>query len=146
MPRASDAALGFKRMGADAIEVCVPISVVELVLTLASTVCESFAELSTRIDESVAFDDPLVCLERQMTIEATCATVLSTGAQHVLTDDQAEAWLKVLSMGLALSVARFGVTDDASVERLDEQQTALVSLLQMLQVILIDALDAEVHE
>jgi hypothetical protein len=104
----------------------------------------AYSRICGPINVAVDYDDPLVILERQMAIDSLCTSVRESIALDELTDDQAEAWLQVLSMTMAMLASRFAIVDEDYAESLDEDQRAVVALTQALQWGLVEALEATV--
>ncbi len=92
------------------------------------------------LEETAEDDDPLVTLERQSSIEEICALVEATARNERLTDDEADAWMKVLSLTLAIRAGQLGLTGDDDPERLDASESEQIRFLQALLVLLVDAL------
>lgn len=101
----------------------------------------AFTRLYGRLDESAEHDDPLVTLERQTVIDELCRTVTESARKERLSDAEADAWLRVLGMAVALEAATAGLATDDDVERLDPVRTRLLDLLRSLQVLLAQSLD-----
>ena len=78
-------------------------------------------------------DDIFATLEREMKVDALCELVSSSADKSVLSEEEADAWLKVLSMTCSGLAANFGIGDESDLDRLDwveEQQLRLVQALQ----------------
>jgi hypothetical protein len=105
----------------------------------------AYSRICGPINVAVDYDDPLVVLERQMAIDSLSAVVHATSECAELTDDQAEAWLQVLSMMLAVAASRFAIVDEDYADSLDEAQRNTVGLIQALQWGLVDALETEIE-
>jgi hypothetical protein len=143
---------GFIRVGPDAIVVDLPLELREFVDKLASDIEGIVSDPTTSahdricgpINVSVDYDDPLTTLEREMGIGQLCSTVHESKALSVLNDEQAESWLKVISLSLSAVAARLSIVDEQTLEAVqsrDPQATQVLALLQTLQSILCAALD-----
>lgn len=122
-------------------------SVVSSSAELVETILNSpdspgYSRISGPIDVAVDYDDPLVALERQMAMESLTEMVVRTSQAEILTPEEAEAWLKVLSMACVALASSLGVIDEESLNRLDPGVKAHLGLFQALQSQLLSVLDA----
>lgn len=69
------------------------------------------------------------------------ATVTATWRSAHLDRDQGEAWLQVLGMALSGRAGRLGLTTEDQVDTLGRRDRAALELIQVLQVLLVQALD-----
>ena len=100
-----------------------------------------FGRLYRPIDGSAVFDDPLATLERQTAIDATCRAVIDSAQQKALSDAEAEAWLRMLGMAVAITAANAGVKTEDDLDRLDPKVSRFLDLLRSLQLLLVGGLD-----
>ncbi len=105
-----------------------------------------FARLYPPLDESADDDPPLATLERQMAIDRLCDTVHESCRADRITDEQAEAWMKVLGMAAALAAANAGIRTEADAEAMAPDLSALVDFLRALQVMLAVVLDPSLED
>jgi hypothetical protein len=105
-----------------------------------------FARLYNPLDESAVDDAPLATLERQMAIDRLCDTVHESCRAERITDEQAEAWMKVLGMAAALAAANAGIRTEADTEAMAPDLSALVDFLRALQVMLAVGLDPSLED
>ena len=105
-----------------------------------------FARLYTTSDESGVGDAALATLERQMAIDRLCDTVHESCRAERITDEQAEAWIKVLGMATALAAANAGIRTEADAEAMAPDLSALVDFLRALQVMLAVVLDPSLED
>lgn len=139
-----------RRTGPDAIALDLPPWVRELVADAADRVqhtaaqpgTAAFARLFAPIDESADVDDPLAVLARQTMLDERAAAVAGSAAQGVISDAQAEAWLQVLSLYLAVRAAELGVRTEEERDALAPEAQAGFDAVHALQLALIVALDA----
>ncbi len=97
----------------------------------------------SRVDADEEHEDPIVTLERQSALDRVLATVTATEGNDRLSDAEAEAWLEVLSLALAVEADRLKLVGDDDVERLGGKELDHLRMLQMLQAMLVVALEAE---
>jgi hypothetical protein len=102
----------------------------------------AYGRLFGHVDEGHPTDDPAVVLTRQLMIDDITASVLSSAAKSSISDDEAEAWLALLGMTVAVHAAELGVRSDEARDALGPGDRAFIAALQHLQLCLIDALDA----
>ncbi|MGH9087678.1 MAG: hypothetical protein ACRDYZ_06130 [Acidimicrobiales bacterium] len=105
-----------------------------------------YGRLYARIDESTTTDDPLVTLERQTAIDDVCRAVAGTAGEARLSDGDAEAWLKMLGMAVALTSATAGIRTDEDLEMAGNDLSQLLDLLRSLQVWLAFSLDPSIED
>lgn len=101
----------------------------------------AFGRLYGQLDETANIDDPLLRLERQRAIDDLCAMVVESANENRLSDIQAEAWLRVLGMGVSLIAANAEVHVDEDLKRLDRKGAHMLDLLRSLQLLLAYSLD-----
>ena len=101
----------------------------------------AFARLYGQLDESAVHGDPLVTLERQTVIDEVCRIVTESARKDRLSDAEADAWLRVLGMAVALVAATAGLATDDDVERLDPGRARHLDLLRSLQLLVAQSLD-----
>lgn len=102
-----------------------------------------FARLFARVDESAAEEDPAITLSRQMLLDSVVSTVIGSTRKRLISDEEAEAWLKVLGMTLARRAAELHVTTDEARASLSKEEGAMIGLVQALQLSLMAVLDTE---
>jgi hypothetical protein len=138
-----------RRLGTDAIEIDLPRSVIEILRDSAHELQHAMDQpdspavgrLLAQVDESAEHDDPVVTLSRQTAIDETIVTVLSSWHKRVLSDAEAESWLRLLGLVLSVRAAELGVHTEgerAAISRSDER---FFQLVYVLQLALIEALD-----
>ena len=141
----------FRREAAGVIEVNLPPAVSDVLVRAAEQLqatvevprSPGFARLFARVDESTADEDPAITLSRQMLLDRVASTVIGSAGKRMITDDEADAWLKVLGMTLARHAAELHVTTDADRASLSKEDGAMIDLIQALQVSLMIVLDTE---
>jgi hypothetical protein len=142
---------GFSRQSAATIGVELPGSLLRFLDKCAKSLVQlaetpndpAYSRLCGPINVAVDYDDPLATLERQMTIESVSNAVVASIDSKVLSDEQAEMWLQVLSMSLAVAASRLGIVDDDYADHLDPNQKEVLELIQAMQWSLVEALEAE---
>jgi hypothetical protein len=145
-----EVAVRIARAGDGVIEVDLPDVLHRFVLLAAEAVRASAGDpgsaghrrLFGRIDEGADRDDPLATLARQVAIEGAGTAVERTWRSTRLTDDEAEAWLRVLSMALSLRAGELELAVEEDLDALDPRQRAYLEVFQVLQALLVEALDA----
>ncbi len=96
-----------------------------------------------RVDADEEHDDPFVTLERQSALDGVLATVAATEGHDRLSQAEAEAWLEVFSLALAVEADRLKIAGDDDMERLGAKELDHLRLLQTLQAMLVVALVGE---
>lgn len=109
--------------------------------TVEAPASAGYRRLYGRLDEGGAPDDPLVTLQRQTAIDELCRIVVASSRHRRLTDEEAEAWIKVLGLAVAMTTAEAGVHTDADLHKLDARRAEALDVLRWLQVELAFALD-----
>lgn len=140
----------FIRAGVDRVVVQLPESVVEFLRVAAERLRRveeepgtiAFARLFGQVDAERAADDPAVVLSRQLMIDDVAGSVTASCDKPVISDVEAEAWLELLGMTVAMRAAELGVHSEEARDTLGEDDRAFIAVLQHLQLCLIDALDA----
>lgn len=105
-----------------------------------------FGRLYGPLDESAETDDPLLRLERQSSVEGICGTVTESAHRRELSDAEAEAWLRMLGMAVAVVAADAGIQTEGDLERLDPDRSRLLDLLRSLQLLLARSLDPDLSD
>jgi hypothetical protein len=131
------------------IEVHLPSAVTDLVADAAAAITRAgdqpasaaFRRLFAHIDDSESDDDPAFVLARQLMVDDVVSTVVASARKQVITQDEAEAWLKVLGMTLARHAAELGLRTEEDRAALRRRDQALLTVLQAVQLGLIDALE-----
>lgn len=139
----------FRRVAPGVIEVNLSAEVLDVLVwaaeqlhaTVALPGSLGFARLFARVDESAAIEDPAVTLSRQLMLEDIASIVTESAHKRLISDDEAEAWFKVLGMTLARRAAELHVTTDEARASLSDAQGAMIGLVQVLQLHLITVLD-----
>jgi hypothetical protein len=140
----------FTRDG-DAILVALPLHLVDqlgvFAKVVATTVQDSAApgydRICSPVDPTVLDDDPLARLERQCAVTGVSDVMLASLHSTSLTVEEAEAWLRVLTMFAAVFASVVGVETDEDRAVLGEGPSYILGLLQVLQCSLVQALDPE---
>lgn len=101
----------------------------------------AYGRLFGHVDEEHPTDDPAVVLTRQLMIDEIAASVAASAAKSSISDSEAEAWLELLGMTIAVHAAELGVHSDDARDALHPKERAFIAALQHLQLCLIDALD-----
>lgn len=104
-----------------------------------------YRRLFAQLDGDAEADDPLVTLERQTAIDEVCRTVTASAHRDRLSDAEAEAWLQVLGMAVAMTTAAAGVQTDDDLADLDPDLTQLLDLMRSLQLLVAFSLDPAVE-
>jgi hypothetical protein len=94
------------------------------------------------IDPSQDHDDPVTELQRQFAVEGSLGLLIQTADASVLSEDQAEEWIRALQLILAAAAARLAINHEDDVRRLNQADTAVVTTLQAGISLLIEALDS----
>ena len=93
------------------------------------------------IDLSADHDDPLIELQRQFAVEGPLERFVATAFATLLSEDEAEEWIRALQLMLAAAAARLAVQTDDDVAALAQDAAAELTTLQAGISLLIDALD-----
>jgi len=139
----------FVRREAGRIEVRLPATVVKFLSVAAQRLRRvgeepgtvAYSRLFGHVDEEHSTDDPAVVLTRQLMIDEISASVTASAGNSSISDDEAEAWLALLGMTIAVHAAELGVRSDEARDALDPAERAFIAALQHLQLCLMDALD-----
>lgn len=110
--------------------------------TVADSSAPGYERICSPVDPSLDDDDPLARLERQYSIESIASGVLESLDSPALTEEQAEAWLSVMTMANALRAHLFGVFTDDDRAALGPEESLLLDVSPSLQFMLVEALDA----
>lgn len=102
----------------------------------------AFERLFSRVDEGTELDDPLVVLSRQSMIDEIATSVAESAHRRSISDEEAEGWLKVLGMDLAIRAADLGLRTEADREALGDDEEAALAVVHALQLLIVEALDA----
>jgi hypothetical protein len=94
------------------------------------------------IDPSKDHDDPVTELQRQFAVEGSLGVLIATAQEPVLSEEEAEEWIRALQLILAATAARLSITQEDDVIRLNESDTEIVTTLQAGISLLIEALEA----
>jgi hypothetical protein len=100
-----------------------------------------FDRLYGEVEVGAARQDPLVMLRRQTTVDGLCAVVASSCRKPAISDEEGEAWMRVLGMASALRAAELGLSTDGDRDALTQHDEAYFGAIQALQLWLIEALD-----
>lgn len=139
----------FRRRGADAIEIDLPKVVAEIVRDSATELQRAMEQpgsvaavrLLAPVDESAEHDDPVVTLSRQTAIDHTIETVLTSWHKRVLSDAEAESWLRLLGLVLSVRAAELDIQTEAQRESISRSDQRFFQLVYVLQLGLMEALD-----
>ena len=94
------------------------------------------------IDPSQDHDDPVTELQRQFGVEGSLGVLIETAHASLLSEEQAEEWIRALQLILAATAARLAITNEETLSRLSEENAEIVTTLQAGISLMIDALDA----
>ena len=103
----------------------------------------AFSRLFARVEESGGLDEPLVMLFRQEMLEEIASTVTRSCRKRLISDDEAEAWLKLLGMALSVRCAELGVRTEEDRSAIDAEDDQLIAAVHVLQMLLIEALESD---
>jgi hypothetical protein len=139
----------FRRTGPDRIDVRLPRPLLGAVAWAVDAVQHAasspgttgFKRLFAPIEAGIS-DDPLATLERQTIIGSVLESAAGSQDRTWLTDAEAEAWLQLLGLALALQMEELGIRTEADRNRLDRRVNARIDAMHALQICLIDALDS----
>jgi hypothetical protein len=140
----------FRRTGPDRIDVRLPrrlAGAIEWAVgsvnrAATSPTAPGFQRLFAPIEENNV-DDPLATLERQTIIGSVLESAAASRRASRLTVAEAEVWLQLLGLALALQMDELGIRTEADRERLDPSVAARISAIHVIQVCLIAALDSD---
>jgi len=93
------------------------------------------------INPTVDHDDPLDELQRQFAIEGALAVLITTAHTEVLSEEEAEDWIRALQLILAATAARHALHTEDDLAALNQEATTAVTTLQAGISLLIEALD-----
>jgi hypothetical protein len=105
-----------------------------------------YVRLYAPIDEDIETADPLVTLRRQVAVDEVCGVVQETWRRERLTEGEADAWIKVLGMAVAIASASAGIETEADVEAMDPDVSHLLDLLRSLQLLLAVSVDPSLED
>ena len=75
-------------------------------------------------------------------VEGSLGVLIETAHASLLSEEQAEEWIRALQLILAATAARLAITDEETLSRLSEENAEIVTTLQAGISLMIDALDA----
>ena len=93
------------------------------------------------INPTADHDDPVSELQRQFGVEGSLGTLVASADDRLLSDEQAEEWIRALQLMLAATAARLSIQSEDDVARLGQDDASAVTTLQAAISLLIDALD-----
>jgi hypothetical protein len=93
------------------------------------------------INPAADHDDPLSELQRQFEVEGALTIFIQTAHHELLSEEQAEQWIRALQLMLTATAARLAIRTEEDLAQLDEEATATVATFQDAISLLIDALD-----
>lgn len=94
------------------------------------------------IDPSKDHDDPITELQRQFAVEGSLGVLIATAHNDLLTEEEAEEWIRALQLILAATAARMAIVDEDDLANLNDENTEIVTTLQAGISLMIEALDA----
>ena len=94
------------------------------------------------IDPSQDHDDPVTELQRQFAVEGSLGVLIATANATLLSDDEAEEWIRALQLMLAATAASMASVDEEDLRNLNEENTEIVTTLQAGISLMMEALDA----
>ncbi len=86
-------------------------------------------------------DDPLSELQRQFGVEGSLGALVETAHAELLSEEQAEEWIRALQLILVATAARYAVADEDDVAALGDEEATTLTTLQGAISLLIEALD-----
>jgi hypothetical protein len=86
-------------------------------------------------------DDPVSELQRQFSVEGSLGALVESAHHELLTEEQAEEWIRALQLILVATAARYEVASDDDVAQLGEEEANTLTTLQAFISLLIEALD-----
>ena len=86
-------------------------------------------------------DDPISELQRQFEVEGSLGILIETAHADLLSEEQAEEWIRAFQLMLAATAARYAVLTEDDLARLEEEATTAITTLQAGISLLIEALD-----
>jgi len=86
-------------------------------------------------------DDPVSELQRQFEVEGSLGVLIATAHTDLLSDEEAEDWIRAFQLMLAATAARLSILSDDDVAGLDEEAATTVTTFQAGISLMIDALD-----
>lgn len=139
----------FRRAPDGGVEVHLPSAVTNLIAEAAAAITREgdqpaspgFRRLFGHIDESEPDDDPAFVLARQLMVDDVVSSVATSVHKPVITQEEAESWLKVLGMTLARHAAELGLRTEEDTAALRRRDRARLTILQAVQLGLIGVLD-----
>lgn len=102
----------------------------------------AFKRLFGRADSAASVEDPLVVLTRQTMVDDIVATVRQSARKRLISEEEGEAWLKVLGLSLAARAADLDIQTDEARDALPLEEAQYFDVVHALQIFLIEALDA----
>ena len=94
------------------------------------------------INPTADHDDPVSELQRQFSVEGALGTLAETAQAPLLSEEDAEEWIRALQLILAATAARLSIQTNDDLAALDKDQTSTVTTLQAAISLLIEALDS----
>ena len=93
------------------------------------------------INPAADHDDPVSELQRQFSVEGSLGTVVASADATLLSEEEAEEWIRALQLMLAATAARLSVRTEDDVAGLGEEDAQTLTTLQAAISLLIEALD-----
>jgi hypothetical protein len=93
------------------------------------------------INPAADHDDPVSELQRQFSVEGSLGTLVNSADAELLSEEQAEEWIRALQLMLAATAARLSIRNDDDVAGLGQEDASTVTTLQAAISLLIEALD-----
>ena len=134
-------------------EISLPFWVTELLADAAARLQQvaeepgtaAFDRLFSRVDTDADVEDPLIVLSRQTMLDEVVGVVGRSAHEARISEDEAEAWLKVLGMTLAARAAELGIRNDDVRDALGGADAQYIDIVHALQLCLLEALDGPVE-
>jgi hypothetical protein len=141
----------FKLISADEVSVGLPqlllmfinMQAALVVSTLNNPNASGYARLCYPVNPHLDDDDPLVRLERQMSMETLCELAQEAISKEIISLKETEAVLQVLTMASAIRAHVLGLYGDELPEDLSEQDRMYFQISSALQCCAVVALDEE---
>jgi hypothetical protein len=94
------------------------------------------------INPTADHDDPLSELQRQFGVEGSLGVLVETAHAELLSEEQAEEWIRALQLILAATAARYAISSEDDVAALGQEEASTVTTLQAAISLLIEAIDS----